>query len=252
MGVLDGKVALVTGGGRGLGRGLALALGSAGASLVVCGRSQDMLDESVRLLEARGVQAMGRTCDLTDLTQIEDLIAAAIDRFGTIDILVNNAQGEHGNGLLLDAKDEWFEYGFRSGPLATFRTMRACHPYLRNGGVIVNLATGAALRPDPIGYGFYGAVKEAIRTLTRTAAVEWAKDGIRAHALIPLAYHEGMRDWAAARPEESKAFFASIPMGRVGDPEQDIGPVMVFLCSDASNYMTGNTMLVDGGHTFLR
>lgn len=178
-------------------------------------------------------------------------MAASVNAFGTIDILINNAQIVP-LGPLLEVDDDSFDAGWRSGPLATFRLMKACHPHLRPGGVIVNLGTGAALRPDPIGYGCYGAVKEAIRALTRAAAVEWGADDIRVHAIIPLASSEGFESWAAQRPEEFEAFRATIPLRRVGDPEHDIGRAVVFLCGPDGSYLTGNTLLIDGGQAFLR
>jgi NAD(P)-dependent dehydrogenase (short-subunit alcohol dehydrogenase family) len=127
--------------------------------------------------------------------------------------------------------------------------MRACFPYLRGGGVIVNLGTGASLRADPVGYGAYGAIKEGIRALSRSAAFEWGKDGVRVHTIVPLS---GLDAWAEAYPEQAKAFFATVPLGRVGDAERDVGRVVVFLCGPDSGYMTGNTICIDGGQAFLR
>jgi NAD(P)-dependent dehydrogenase (short-subunit alcohol dehydrogenase family) len=130
--------------------------------------------------------------------------------------------------------------------------MRACHPYLRGGGVIVNLGSGAGLRGDAATLAFYGSMKEAIRFLGRVAAVEWAGDGIRVHTLLPLAETDAVSRWAETMPEEAAALFRTVPLGRLGDPERDIGPVLVFLCSPESAYMTGGAILVDGGKGFLR
>jgi len=251
MGTLDGKVAIVTGSGQGLGRGVALALASAGASIVVCGRTPGTLAEAAQLIRARGARAITEVCDVTDPAQIDALVRRTLDAFDTIDILVNNAQIVP-LGAMLDVDDASFEAGWQSGPLATFRLMRACHPHLRDGGVIVNLGTGAALRPDPVGYGCYAAVKEAIRALTRAAAVEWGGDGIRVHAIVPLASSEGFEWWAAERPEEFEAFRATVPLGRIGDPEVDVGRAVVWLCGPDSGYITGNTIMIDGGQAYLR
>ncbi len=250
MGTLDGKVAIVTGSGRGLGRGIALALASEGASTVVCGRTAETLEATAEEIERRGGRCLTMTCDVSRPDDIGELVSASVDAFGTIDILVNNAQSSHCNDtLLLDVDDAEFEAGFRSGPLATLRMMRACYPHLRGGGVIVNLGTGASLRPDPVSYGAYGAIKEGIRALSRSAAWEWGKDGIRVHTIVPLS---GLDAWAEAYPEQAKGFFATIPLGRVGDAERDVGRVVVFLCAPDSGYMTGNTICVDGGQAFLR
>jgi meso-butanediol dehydrogenase/(S,S)-butanediol dehydrogenase/diacetyl reductase len=243
------KVAIVTGSGRGVGRGIALALSSQGASVVVCGRTPEKLHGTVAEITARGGTAIAVPCDVTDGADIARLVDQTIGRFGTIDILVNNAQSNHTLGRLLEIDPTEFAAGFQSGPMATLRLMRECHPHLRGGGVIVNLGTAASLRPDPIGYGCYGAIKEAIRALSRAAAVEWGPDGIRVHVVVPLS---GLEDWAAERPEESKAFFATIPLGRIGSAEHDIGRTVAFLCGPDSAYMTGNSILVDGGQAFLR
>ena len=251
MGILDGKVAIVTGSGGGVGRGIALALAAEGASIVVCGRTPETLAETAGLIDKRGGNAITSVCDVMEADQVEALVAYTVDELGTVDILVNNAQIVP-LGHLLEVTDDNFEAGWRSGPLASFRLMRACHPYLRDGGVIVNLATSASFRPDPIGYGCYAAVKEAIRALTRAAAVEWGSDGIRVHAIVPLSSSPAFEGWSTDRPEEFEAFRATVPLGRIGDPEADIGRTVVFLCGPDSAYITGGTLLVDGGQAFLR
>jgi NAD(P)-dependent dehydrogenase (short-subunit alcohol dehydrogenase family) len=129
--------------------------------------------------------------------------------------------------------------------------MVACRPYLREGGVIVNLGTGASFRPDPMGYGAYAAVKEATRALTRAAACEWGPEGIRVVTIVPLASSDALEGWAAARPEEASAFFATVPLGRAGDCESDIGRAVVFLCGPDARYITGTTLTIDGGQAFL-
>ena len=251
-GTLAGKVAIVTGGGRGVGRGIALALAGEGAAVAINGRTEGVLRDTVAEIEQRGGRALAIPGDITDPVSIADLVARTVDELGAVDILVNNAQASHGLGTLLDVDDATFLGGFVAGPLATFRMMKACHPHLIGGGVIVNFGTGASLRPDPVGLGCYSAVKEATGALTRAAASEWGSQGIRVHTIVPLANSEALTEWAAARPEESAAFFATIPLRRLGDSEQDIGRAVVFLCGPDSAYMTGNTICVDGGQAFLR
>jgi NAD(P)-dependent dehydrogenase (short-subunit alcohol dehydrogenase family) len=191
-------------------------------------------------------------CDVCRPDDVERCVQTAARELGGIDILVNNAQIVP-LGLLLQVTDEQFEEGWRSGPQATHRFMRAAHPFLkRRGGVIINLGTAAALRHDPIGYGCYGAVKEAIRTLTRAAAVEWGADGIRALNIVPLARSPGMDQWQREHPEEYAEYVRQIPVGRMGDCEKDIGRVVAFLCSEAGSYVNGTTITVDGGRDFLR
>jgi NAD(P)-dependent dehydrogenase (short-subunit alcohol dehydrogenase family) len=251
MGKLDGKVALVTGAGQGVGQGIALALCDEGAAIAVAGRTESKLRDTVKLIEQRGGRALPMACDVCRPEQVQACVQATLRALGRIDILVNNAQIVP-LGRLLDVSDEQFLEGFESGPLATLRFMRACHPYLKGGGVVINLGTAAALRSDPIGYGCYGAVKEAIRTLTRAAAVEWGPDGIRVLNIIPLAQSPGMDAWQASSPREYDEYCAQIPLRRMGDCERDIGRVVAFLCGPEASYVTGTTLTIDGGRDFLR
>ena len=252
MGTLSGRVALVTGAGQGVGQGIALALASEGAAVAVGGRTASKLAETAKQIESRGSRALAIAGDVCELADIERMVATTARELGGLQILVNNAQIVP-LGKLLDVTDESFADGWTSGPQATHRFMRAAHPHLKKrGGVIVNLGTAASLRHDPVGYGCYGAVKEAIRTLTRAAAVEWGADGIRALNVIPLAESPGFAGWKAARPEEYAEYCRGIPLGRVGDCERDIGRVVAFLCSEAGSYVNGTTITVDGGRDFLR
>jgi len=251
MGRLDGKVAIVTGAGQGGGRGIALALAGEGAAIVAAGRTLAKCDDTVAELTRRGQRGIAVRCDVERADDCVALVDRAVAELGTVDILVNNAQVVP-LGRLLEVTDEEADAGWRSGPLASLRLMRACHPHLVGGGVVVNLGTAASLRPDPIGYGAYAAVKEAIRALTRAAACEWGPDGIRVNAMVPLSSSPGMDTWKAMVPDEYEAFMATVPLGRLGDPEGDIGKAVVFLCSDESSYITGQTLIVDGGQAFLR
>ncbi len=251
MGILDGKVAIVTGAGQGVGRGIALALAGEGARIAVAGRTESKLTQVVKEIETRGGEGFAIGCDVGDGAQIQRCIDATVERYESIDILVNNAQVVP-LGKLLDVTEEAFTAGWDTGPLASFRFMKACHPYLKGGGSIVNLGTGAALRPDPVGYGAYAAVKEATRTLTRAAAVEWGRDGIRVNSIIPLAMSPGMEMWAKFQPDEAAAFMATVPLGRGGDCEADIGRAVVMLVGPDGGYITGTTLMLDGGQAYLR
>ncbi len=251
MGLLEGMSAIVTGAGQGVGRGIALALAAEGCGVAVAGRTESKLRDVVKEIEGRGGRAIPVACNVGDAEQIERCVATALQELGRIDVLVNNAQ-EVPLGRMLDVTDEAFLAGFSTGPLAVLRFMRACHPHLKGGGSIVNLGTGAALRADPVGYGPYAAVKEAIRALTRAAAVEWGPDGVRVNAIIPLALSPGLEWWTQNRPEEAAAFLATVPLGRVGDCEQDIGRAVVALVGPDLGYLTGTTLMLDGGQAYLR
>jgi hypothetical protein len=248
MNELNGKVALVTGAGQGVGRGIALALAKAGAAVAVTGRTSSKVEAVTQEIEAAGGKAAAITCDVSKLEDIRRTIDEVVGHFGGLDILVNNAY-DGAFGPLLSLSDEDFQKGFINAPFATFRFMVAAHPHLkaRGGGVIINLATSAAVRWDMSGYGAYGAAKEGVRALTRAAAGEWGVDGIRVNTICPLANSPALDAWAKYRPEEAEAFFATVPLRRIGDCEADVGAVAVFLSSDASAYVTGATVPVDGG-----
>ena len=247
---LSGKVALVTGAGQGVGLGIALALAADGAQLALAGRTLSKVESARQQIEARGGEALAIECNVTSPQALAACVQAVVQRFGGLNILVNNAQ-EVPLGTLEEVTDEAFEAGWESGPLATFRLMKLCHPWLKGGGNIVNLATAAGFRWDSSGRSAYGAVKEAIRQLTRGAACEWAKDGIRTNVILPLAESEALKSWAAARPNEAAANFASIPMGRVGDCEDDVGRFVATLCSEDCRYVNGQSIALDGGRAYL-
>lgn len=251
MGVLDGKVALVTGAGQGVGRGIACALAAEGARIAVVGRTLQKVSDVAQEIRDRGGDAHAFLCDVMDPAQVETLVADVVRHFGSVSILVNNAQTTV-HGRLLDLEEEVYLRGMESGPLATWRLMRACHPHLVGGGAIVNLGSAAGVRWDPSGYGGYAAAKEAIRVLTRTAACEWAADGIRVNAILPLANSPALEEWARLSPVEAAEYLATVPLGRYGDTETDIGPAVVFLCGEGARYITGHSLPVDGGQALMR
>jgi meso-butanediol dehydrogenase/(S,S)-butanediol dehydrogenase/diacetyl reductase len=248
--LLDGKVALVTGAGQGVGQGIALALAAEGAKVAVTGRTQSKLEATCALIEERGGEALPVVCDVKSATALEQCLAAVLARFGGLNILVNNAQ-EVPLGTLEQVSDESFTAGWESGPLATFRMMKLCHPHLKGDGCIVNLASAAAKRWDMTGYGAYAATKEAIRSLTRAAACEWGAQGIRSNVILPHAKSPGMEWWINNHPEEAAEFVATIPQRRVGECEDDIGRFVAVLCSDASGYVNGQSIALDGGQAYM-
>src|ERR1700760_1181047 len=248
MGFLDGKVALVTGAGQGVGRGIALAMAKEGASIAVAGRTESKIRDVVGEIKAIGGRAQAILCDVKVAEDVTRTVAETIRAFGGIDILVNNAQ-EVPLGTLLEARVEDYQAGFDSGPIASLRFMQACYPHLkaRGGGSIVNLVTAAAVRWDMAGYGMHGSVKQAIRSLTRAAASEWGADNIRTNNIAPEALSPGFAGWMESDPEGTAAFIATIPMGRVGDCEKDIGRAVAALCGPNMEYISGATIPVDGG-----
>jgi NAD(P)-dependent dehydrogenase (short-subunit alcohol dehydrogenase family) len=225
-------------------------LAAEGVNVVVTGRTEEKLVKTVTAISDRGGKALAVVCNVKSSTEMARAVGETVSHFGGLNILVNNAQ-EVPNGLLNDVSDEAFTAGFESGPLATLRLMKLAYPYLKGDGCIVNLASTAAKRWDMSGYGAYAAVKEAIRSLTRAAACEWGADGIRTNVILPHAKSPGLVWWMANNPEEAEAFQASIPQGRVGECEEDIGRFVVQLCSEGSRYVNGQTIAVDGGQAQL-
>ncbi len=250
MGTLEGKTALVTGAGQGVGRGIALALAAEGARVMSAGRTLAKVQDTAAQIAERGGEAAAVAADVKEESDIHGAVHATVETFGTVDILVNNAQ-EVTIAPLNELGRDAMDASWRSGPLATFSFMRACYPHLRGDGVILNLATGMGLRADPQLYAAYVAAKEAIRALTRTAAMEWGPDGIRANVIIPLAASEGFALWGERYPERYEKVVQSIPLRRVGRTEQDIGRAAVFLCGPDGDYITGTTLMVDGGQAYL-
>ena len=252
MGKLDGKIGIVTGAGQGIGRGIALALAKEGAAVVITDMNADTCVGTVDEIKALGGRALAVTCDVRRREQVQAAVAAAVKEFGTIDILVNNAQDLRYDVALEDTTDDDMALALESGLLGTFYHMQACFPYLKeHGGKIINVASGAGLEGYPR-LGAYTAAKEGIRALTKVAAHEWGQYNINVNAMCPLANSPKMQAWGEALPNELNAALAKVPLGRLGDCENDIGPAVVFLASSDSDYITGHTMMVDGGQTILR
>lgn len=250
MGKLDGKVALITGAGQGVGQGVAFALAKQGARIAVAGRTESKLIETVEAITAFGGIAEPVVADVSDAADITRAVETTASIFGGVDILVNNAS-LNPLGPINDLEPDFLERAYNSGPIATLRTMQACYPYMkaRGGGAIVNMVSSVAVRWDASGYGGYASVKEAVRALTRAAACEWGVDNIRVNAVAPHAMSPGLQRWADARPEEAEAFVASIPMRRIGDCEDDIGNGVAFLVGPDAGYLTGATIPLDGGQS---
>lgn len=250
MGMLDGKVALVTGAGQGVGQGIAFGLAAEGAAVAVTGRTASKVEETCKEIERRGGRAIAIACNVKSAKDLASTVDRVVKELGGLQILVNNAQ-EVPLGPLDGVSDEEFTAGWESGPLATFRLMKLCHPHLKGDGSIVNLGSSSAMRWDMSNYGCYAAVKEAIRSLTRAAACEWGAEGIRTNAILPLAKSPALADWITTRPEESAAFLATVPMRYAGDCEGDIGRFVALLCSEGSRYVNGQFIALDGGQAHL-
>ena len=249
---LEGRRALVTGAGQGVGRGIAQALAAQGAAVALFGRTEAKVQAVAQEIGDAGGRALAIGGDVGNPADLE----RAVERDGRrawagSTSSVNNAQ-QTALGTLLDVTDEQIQACWESGPLATFRLMKLCYPHLRGGGVVINLGSSTSVNPLPTGRGVYGAVKAATQTLSRVAATEWGVEGIRVLNVLPAASSPAAEAWRAARPDDYAASMASVPLRRLGDPLDDIGRAVAFLCGPDAGYITGTTITLDGGQAYLR
>ena len=247
-GPLTRKAAIVTGAGQGAGQGVAEALAEDGATVAVVGRTLSKLETVAEGIESVGGRAVAIRCDVESPDEIDAAVDAVVTQFGTVDILVNAAHHNRRGGALLDVDDDDIDLLWRTGPVATLRFMRRCHPHLAGGGSIVNFGSGAQFAPE--GYGVYAGTKDAIQAITRAAAVEWGRDGIRANLIVPHVTSPSMEE-ALADPARRARSLSNIPIGRFGQPS-DIGRVAAFLAGPDAAFVTGQTLLVDGGMKYHR
>ena len=245
---LEGNATIITGGGKGIGYGLAQAFAEAGSNLVITGRTLSRLESAKERLEAEyGVKVLPIVADGADEAAIKDVVAQTIDTFGKINTLVNNAQVSKSGLPLIEHTKEDLDLSIHSGLYAAFFYMRECHPYLKESkGSVINFASGAGLF-GKLGQSSYAAAKEGIRGLSRVAAAEWGPDGIRVNVICPLAMTESLMEWKDNYPDLFAKTIQGIPLGRFADPKDDIGRVAIFLASEDAHYITGETITLQGG-----
>lgn len=245
---LEKNVTLITGGGKGIGFGLASAFAREGSDIVITGRTESRLIEAKKKLEDQyGVEVLAIVADGADEAQIKGVIAQTITKFGKINTLINNAQASSSGLPLIEHTKKDFDLAINSGLYATFFYMREAYPYLKETrGSVINFASGAGFFGKP-GQSSYAAAKEGIRGLSRVAATEWGPDGIRVNMIAPLAMTESLREWKENYPELFERTIQGIPLGRFADPMEDIGRVAVFLASEDASYITGETISLQGG-----
>jgi NAD(P)-dependent dehydrogenase (short-subunit alcohol dehydrogenase family) len=245
-GRLDGRVAVVTGSGQGIGRGIAHALAREGCAVSLSGRHADNVESVAAELE--GSRVLASVCDVGQRDDVEAMVARTNEELGTIDVVVNNAQGGKEGEIPIDVVSEaQVLEAFRTGPLGSLFVTQACLPSLRvRGGSVVNMGSSLGIS-GAAGYGAYAMAKEAIRAFTKVAARELGPHGIRVNTICPAAMSASTERFIEDYPDEFGAFLRSSALRRIGDPELDIGRAVVALVSDDFRYLTGATLMLDGG-----
>lgn len=261
MGMFDGKVAIITGAGfaalkdgsaGSIGYGIAIAYAKEGANLVITGRNTKKLEDAKERLEADyGIEVLTVAADVNagadNKAVVQSVIDQTIEKFGRIDVLVNNAQASASGVSIADHTTEQFDLALYSGLYAAFYYMQACYPYLKETkGSVINFASGAGLFGN-YGQCAYAAAKEGIRGLSRVAATEWGPDGINVNVVCPLAWTAALERFQDTYPEAYEANVHMPPMGHYGNVETEIGRVVVQLASPDFKFMSGETITLEGG-----
>lgn len=261
MGHLQGKTAIITGAGRAvlqdggcgsIGYGIATAYAKEGANLVITGRNKKkLLDAKEELERLYGIKVLTVVADVNNGADneavVNNVVYKAMEVFGRIDVLINNAQASASGVPLSDHTTEQFDLAMYSGLYAAFYYMKACYPFLKETkGSVINFASGAGLFGN-FGQCAYAAAKEGIRGLSRVAATEWAKDGINVNIICPLAWTSQLEQFKLNFPEAFDKNVHTPPAGHFGDAEKEIGRVCVQLANPDFKYMTGETLTLEGG-----
>lgn len=247
---VEGKVAIVTGGSRGIGEAIALALGQAGAKVAIASRKIEGVREAAERLRAAGVEALPVACHMGKTEDVEALVAATVARFGKVDVLVNNAATNPHFGPMVTADDRVFDKTFEINARGYFAAARAVARHLVDRGApgsIVNVASVVALVGAPM-QGVYAATKAAVVSMTRTLAVELGPSGIRVNAIAPGLVETKFASAITGDADLAGRFVSRTPLGRWGQPDEIAGAAL-YLASDAASFVTGHTLVVDGGYT---
>jgi NAD(P)-dependent dehydrogenase (short-subunit alcohol dehydrogenase family) len=249
---LKDRVAIVTGAGGGVGEGVARAFAADGARVVIANRTEETGRAVARAIEEDfadcGAKALYVRTDVAQEESVRSLVESTVGAFGRVDVLVNNATPSGGMARLEGLKQEAMEEHVHVNYYGAFWAMQAAFPHMKAGGWgrVVNMCSLNGINAHRYTTA-YNASKEALRALTRTAAVEWAPYGITCNVLCPSAASPPWQAFERWDPERARQVLESVPMARMGDAEHDIGPVAVFLASEESRYVTGNTIHADGG-----
>jgi len=244
---LTGKVAIITGASRGIGLAIAEHYAAAGAKVVIASRKQEALDQAAATIRAQSGDVLALAAHTGDAASVQALVSACVERFGGVDILVNNAATNPHFGPILTSEDSHWDKILDVNLRGYFRMVKACVESMRErgGGKIINMASVAGMQHQQ-GMGVYGISKAAVLMLTRTLAVELAADNIQVNAIAPGFVQTRFSQVLWDTPEIHQQVIAQIPQKRLGQPEEVTG-MALYLASAASNFTTGAVMLVDGG-----
>jgi NAD(P)-dependent dehydrogenase (short-subunit alcohol dehydrogenase family) len=253
MGRLDGKVVVLTGASGGLGKQAAIRLAEEGARLAICARTEARLMETKALCEAAGSEVFAMRADVSRLEDLKAFVEGTVARFGTIDVLVNNAIAIPDPHPFMDHTVATLDAALHSGLHSIWHMMQLCFPYLKaQQGAVINFGAGAGTR-GLAGWTAYSTVKAAISGLSMSVAKEWGEHNIRVNVICPAGLTENSRAKLADRPTELRQWainaMSQNALGRTGDPYEDIAPAVVFLASDDARFITGQSIHVDGGLT---
>lgn len=248
MGLIEGKVAIVTGGGQGLGAAVCKKFATEGASVAILGRTFSKVEKVAEEIKAQGLEATAFKCDVSNRAEVDEVVKAVVEKYGKIDVLANNAAVEHIGMTLMDSTEEQLMDGLKNNVLGTFNMMQACFPYLKETkGHVINYGSAAGTQGRE-NQATYAATKEAVRGLSKSASAEWGKYEINVNVICPVGSSPAWEGYKAKLSEEQLAqTFSEFAIKRMGDPDTDIANVVLFLASDLSNYMTGRTLFADGG-----
>lgn len=246
----EGKVAIITGGGKGggIGYGISTAFAKEGCNLTITGRNMAKMEAAKEELERLyGIEVLVCKADGGVESDVVAVIEQTVAKFGRIDTLINNAMASASGVMLVDHTKEDFDTAIFSGIYATFFYMKHAFPYLKESqGSVINFCSGAGLS-GKVAQSSYAAAKEGIRGMTRVSAAEWGPFNINCNCVGPLVMTDKLKEWKEEYPDVYKKTIGGIPLGRMGDPELDIGRLCVFLASEDASFITGETIMIQGG-----
>ena len=249
---LTGKVALVTGGSRGLGRSMSIGLAKSGASVIVASRKKENCDAVCEEIEKNGGKALAVGAHTGDTESLDALIDASVGAFGKVDIVVNNAGINPAMGTLTDLEPSMFDKLYQVNVRGPWYLASRLAPIMaeNGGGIVVNVISVSGIKP-PAYQGFYATTKAALNAMTRVMAAEWADMNIRVNSLAPGSYHSDLMDSSiAAIPGFKEGSESACLQKRIAETDEILGPLM-YLVSDMSCYTTGTTLVADGGYLVL-